>query len=255
MASILPSKQDSRKHNQALVKKIKPKLRKFLIDTQTRQASETARQQKVQKEKLRSHSDILAQAEQLSKIAYFKLRVWKEHPPYFEMHWISKGWGSPELVEELARAAGARWAIDDMFKLAKGQVGLDQYEVRSWRGWHRHITLALLAFAALTLAARQGGERRRPLPAPRPRLRPRNPSPPGPLPLGDHPPSARPGGCRRLVPLAPPPPESGPGLPSQAPAEADAAQRGTVILVAAAKWQDSPEAVGRLARFARRHAA
>jgi len=58
-------------------------------------------------------------------------------------------------LEELARAAGARWTIDDIFKLAKGQVGLDQYEVRSWRGWYRHITLALLAFAALTVAARQ----------------------------------------------------------------------------------------------------
>lgn len=60
-------------------------------------------------------------------------------------------------LEELARVAGARWTIDDMFKLAKGQVGLDHYEVRSWQGWYRHITLALLAFAALTVAARQKG--------------------------------------------------------------------------------------------------
>lgn len=72
---------------------------------------------------------------------------------------------------ELARAAGARWTIDDMFKLAKGQVGLDQYEVRSWRGWYRHITLALLAFAALTSAARQKGG-----PAPSP-ARSTSPSP------------------------------------------------------------------------------
>ena len=42
-----------------------------------------------------------------------------------------------------------------MFKLAEGQVGLDHYEVRGWQGWSRHITLALLAFAALTVAARQ----------------------------------------------------------------------------------------------------
>lgn len=34
----------------------------------------------------------------------------------------------------LARAAGSRWAIEDTFKLAKGHVGLDHYEVRSWRG-------------------------------------------------------------------------------------------------------------------------
>jgi SRSO17 transposase len=52
-------------------------------------------------------------------------------------------------LAELARVAGTRWAIEDTFKLAKGQVGLDHYEVRSWPGWHRHITLALWALAIL----------------------------------------------------------------------------------------------------------
>jgi len=52
-------------------------------------------------------------------------------------------------LQEMVRAAGARWTIDDMFKLAKGQVGLDHYEVRSWQGWYRHITLVLLAAAFL----------------------------------------------------------------------------------------------------------
>lgn len=60
-------------------------------------------------------------------------------------------------LPEVARAAGARWAIEDTFKLAKGQVGLDHYEVRSWRGWHRHVTLALLALAALAVGAAKGG--------------------------------------------------------------------------------------------------
>src|SRR5918992_1611641 len=60
-------------------------------------------------------------------------------------------------LAELVRAIGARWTIEDVFKLAKRQVGLDQYEVRSWIGWHRHITLALLALAALTIGARQKG--------------------------------------------------------------------------------------------------
>jgi SRSO17 transposase len=62
-------------------------------------------------------------------------------------------------LAEIVRAAGARWTIDDLFKLAKGQVGLDQYEVRSWHGWYRHITLALLALAALTIGARKKGGR------------------------------------------------------------------------------------------------
>ncbi len=61
-------------------------------------------------------------------------------------------------LEELVRAAGTRWTIDDRFKLAKGQVGLDQYEVRSWHGWYRHITLALLALAALAIGAAKKGE-------------------------------------------------------------------------------------------------
>jgi SRSO17 transposase len=65
-------------------------------------------------------------------------------------------------LEEVVRAAGARWTIDDMFKLAKGQVGLDHYEVRSWQGWYRHITLALIAFAALTIGARKKGRRTAP---------------------------------------------------------------------------------------------
>jgi SRSO17 transposase len=60
-------------------------------------------------------------------------------------------------LAEMVRAIGARWTIEDVFKLAKRQVGLDQYEVRSWTGWHRHTTLALLALAALVLGVARGG--------------------------------------------------------------------------------------------------
>jgi SRSO17 transposase len=54
-------------------------------------------------------------------------------------------------LAELVRVAGTRWAIEECFESAKGQVGLDQYEVRRWTGWYRHITLALLAHAYLTV--------------------------------------------------------------------------------------------------------
>ena len=47
--------------------------------------------------------------------------------------------------------AGPRWAIEDCFEEAKGQVELDQYEVRRWDGWYRHITLAMLAHAYLAV--------------------------------------------------------------------------------------------------------
>jgi SRSO17 transposase len=57
--------------------------------------------------------------------------------------------GTP--AEELIRVAGRRWAIEDSFEAAKGEVGLDEYEVRKWDAWHRHITLCLLAHAYLVI--------------------------------------------------------------------------------------------------------
>jgi SRSO17 transposase len=55
------------------------------------------------------------------------------------------------LLKELVRVAGTRWAIESCIEEAKGRVGLDQYEVRKWDGWHRHITLAVIAHAMLTV--------------------------------------------------------------------------------------------------------
>ncbi|MGW2028527.1 IS701 family transposase [Streptomyces decoyicus] len=52
-------------------------------------------------------------------------------------------------VSELVRVAGARWAIEECFQAAKNECGLDQYEVRRYVGWYRHITLAMLAHAFL----------------------------------------------------------------------------------------------------------
>jgi SRSO17 transposase len=54
-------------------------------------------------------------------------------------------------LEELVRVAGTRWAIEEGFEEAKSEVGLDQYEVRKWVSWYRHITLALLAHAFLAV--------------------------------------------------------------------------------------------------------
>jgi len=58
-------------------------------------------------------------------------------------------------LETLVRVAGQRWRIEQCFQTAKGECGLDHYEVRNWQGWYRHITLAMLAHAVLaTLQAR-----------------------------------------------------------------------------------------------------
>lgn len=54
-------------------------------------------------------------------------------------------------LAELARAAGQRWTIEECFQAGKGEVGLDHCEARSWHGWHRHITLAMLALAFLAV--------------------------------------------------------------------------------------------------------
>ncbi len=65
---------------------------------------------------------------------------------------------------DLARVAGRRWIVEECFGAAKQEVGLADYEVRSWHGWHRHVTLAMLALAFLAalragLNAAKGGER------------------------------------------------------------------------------------------------
>jgi SRSO17 transposase len=63
----------------------------------------------------------------------------------------------PTTLATVVQVAGSRWTIERSFEEAKGEVGLDHYEVRSWTGWYRHITLAMWAYALLTvLRAVQG---------------------------------------------------------------------------------------------------
>jgi SRSO17 transposase len=54
-------------------------------------------------------------------------------------------------VEELVKVCQERWAVEECFAEAKGEVGLDHYEVRKWEAWQRHITLCLLAHAILAV--------------------------------------------------------------------------------------------------------
>jgi hypothetical protein len=62
----------------------------------------------------------------------------------------------------MVRVAGARWAIEESFQIAKDDLGLDQYEVRSWQGWHRHVTLVMLVQAYLTVLRAQEAPTPRP---------------------------------------------------------------------------------------------
>jgi SRSO17 transposase len=61
-------------------------------------------------------------------------------------------------LAELVRIAGSRWAIEECFQAAKNECGLDEYEVRRYIGWYRHITLAMLAHAFLAALAAQADD-------------------------------------------------------------------------------------------------
>jgi len=67
------------------------------------------------------------------------------------------------LFETMLAVAGRRWTVEESLELGKGEVGLDQYEVRHWVGWYRHITLSMLALAYLAVVrtrARNEAEKR-----------------------------------------------------------------------------------------------
>lgn len=60
---------------------------------------------------------------------------------------------------ELVHVAGARWPIEECFGSAKNEVGLDNYQVRTWDAWHRHITFAMLAHTFLAITAHKTKKR------------------------------------------------------------------------------------------------
>ncbi|HET9257447.1 MAG TPA: IS701 family transposase [Pseudonocardiaceae bacterium] len=87
---------------------------------------------------------------------------------------------------ELVHVAGARWPIEECFGSAKNEVGLDNYQVRTWNAWHRHITLVMLTHTFLAITAHHAKKRgastphhqasRKIHPAPRPNPKPLHPS-------------------------------------------------------------------------------
>ena len=67
---------------------------------------------------------------------------------------------APVTLAQLVRVAGSRWAIEECFQAAKGEVGLDQHQVRRWRSWYRYTTLVMLAHAILAVIAAHEREQR-----------------------------------------------------------------------------------------------
>ena len=62
-------------------------------------------------------------------------------------------------LSTLARVGASRWTVETEFQQGKNEAGLDEYEVRSWRGWHHHIVLGLLAAAFLLTLEQDWGEK------------------------------------------------------------------------------------------------
>src|ERR1022692_3586507 len=84
-------------------------------------------------------------------------RIWRsieEQPEY--AYYLSYAPTGKDTLETLVRVAGQRWQIEQCFETAKGECGLDHYEVRHWQGWYRHITLAMLAHAVLSVLRARG---------------------------------------------------------------------------------------------------
>jgi SRSO17 transposase len=119
--------------------------------------------------------------------------------PIARKYYLSQASAQAPLAE-LVRVSGMRWPIESCFTEGKGELGLDHYETRSWRGWHHHMTLVCLAHHFLVqlqarLRPREGGHR---APPDRPRAV---------------------GGAARPAPPdpAPPPPRARRGRPAAAP--------------------------------------
>jgi hypothetical protein len=76
-------------------------------------------------------------------------------PKEFTFYLTRSPTGTP--LAERVRGADTRWTVENCFETAKGAVGLDQDEVRSWTGGHRHITLALFALAYRAVRRKAAG--------------------------------------------------------------------------------------------------
>jgi SRSO17 transposase len=74
-------------------------------------------------------------------------------------------------IATLVKVEGRRWAIEDSFETAKNELGLDHNETRSWQGWHRHVSLVMLAFAMMAVIRHKANQ-------PTPPKRPTRPSRP-----------------------------------------------------------------------------
>ncbi|WP_440972355.1 IS701 family transposase [Nocardia seriolae] len=79
-------------------------------------------------------------------------------------YYLCYGPATARLVD-LAWTAGSRWHVEEAFQQAKGEAGLDHYQVRNWRAWYAHITLSMLALAWLAASKAVAAKGDSPIPA------------------------------------------------------------------------------------------
>ena len=70
--------------------------------------------------------------------------------PEKDRYWLAYGPAGASKAE-LVQVCDTRWQIEECFAQAKGEIGMDHYEVRTWTAWHRFVTLCLLAHASLVV--------------------------------------------------------------------------------------------------------
>ena len=75
----------------------------------------------------------------------------RRHRADAELAFFSTWCPAETPIETLVAVEGHRWSIEDAFETAKNELGLDHNETRSWHGWHRHVSLVMLAFAVLAI--------------------------------------------------------------------------------------------------------
>jgi SRSO17 transposase len=88
--------------------------------------------------------------------------LWRRNRDGSELkHYLSNAPAETPMAT-LGRVASWRWPVETEFETLKQEVGLDEYEVRGWRGWHHHITMALLAGAFLLCLEQEWGGKHAP---------------------------------------------------------------------------------------------
>ena len=85
--------------------------------------------------------------------------VWRRNRDGSEPRYYRSNAPEDTTLETLAYVGGSRWRIETEFETEKGDVGLDEYETRSWAGWHHHIAMCLLGGAFLLSLQQDWGEK------------------------------------------------------------------------------------------------